>query len=618
MSRKNKEAREKRHSKFKAYADVKKTQGDKPKNMTAAAKKMLALLTEKKFKFTMVVVICIVATVLNIIGPVYLGDIIDNITDLIKVKLNGQPLDLSAIGRVLMTILAIYTASSVAAFLQHFTMAGLNRDLIFKMRRLLNQKLSHLPLRYFDSHTKGDILSRVTNDIDNIQNTFQNNLIQVITSVVSVVGVFAIMLYISPVMTLISVIVLPFGLLLALALLRVSRRYFRENWRTMGDLNGHIEEMYTGHKIVKVFGHTKRSIAEFTEINNELCDVGRKAQFYSGVLMPVITFTSNIGYILICIFGGIFVVRGDLTIGAMTVFFVYSKLFMQPIVDMSNIANNLQSSLASAERVFEVLEQESEPEDIAENHLGDSRRKSVELEHVDFSYAAEKTLIRDLNLTVNPGQLVALVGPTGAGKTTIVNLLMRFYDIDAGVIKIDGTDIRTVPRDELRHVFGMVLQDTWLFEGTVRDNIAYGRSDATLEEIVAAAKAAHADHFIQTLPDGYDTVLEEDAANISQGQRQLLTIARAILADPDILILDEATSSVDTRTELLIQNAMKELMADRTSFVIAHRLSTIRKADAILVMDEGSIVETGTHDELIAKGGFYKELYDAQFAGATI
>ena len=555
---------------------------------------------------------------LNIIGPVYLGDIIDHITELIKVKLNGQPLDLSAIGRVLMTILAIYTASSLAAFLQHFTMAGLNRDLIFKMRRLLNQKLSHLPLRYFDSRTKGDILSRVTNDIDNIQNTFQNNLIQVITSVVSVVGVFAIMLYISPIMTLISVIVLPFGLLLALVLLRVSRRYFRENWRTMGDLNGHIEEMYTGHKIVKVFGHTRRSVAEFTEINNELCDVGRKAQFYSGMLAPLITFTSNIGYILICIFGGIFVVRGDMTIGDMTVFFVYSKLFMQPIVDMSNIVNNLQSSLASAERVFEVLEQESEPEDAAENHLSDSRRKSVSLEHVDFSYAAEKTLIKDLNLTVRPGQLVALVGPTGAGKTTIVNLLMRFYDIDAGVIRIDGTDIRTVPRDELRHVFGMVLQDTWLFEGTVRDNIAYGRSDATMEQIVAAAEAAHADHFIRMLPDGYDTVLEEDAANISQGQRQLLTIARAILADPDILILDEATSSVDTRTELLIQNAMKELMAERTSFVIAHRLSTIRKADAILVMDEGSIVETGTHDELIAKGGFYKELYDAQFAGATI
>ena len=618
MSKKNKEAREKRHSKFKAYADVKKTQGDKPKNMTAAAKKMMALLWEKKFRFVTVVVICIVATVLNIVGPVYLGDVIDSITALIKVKLSGQPLDFDGIKKILLTILSIYTASSVAAFLQHFTMAGLNRDLIFKMRRKLNEKLSHLPLRYFDSHTKGDILSRVTNDIDNIQNTFQNNLIQVITSVVSVVGVFVIMLTISPIMTLVSVIVLPFGLLLALALLRVSRRYFRENWRTMGDLNGHIEEMYTGHKIVKVFGHTKRACEDFTEINEELCDVGRKAQFYSGVLMPLITFTSNIGYILICIFGGLFVVRGDLTIGAMTVFFVYSKLFMQPIVDMSNIANNLQSSLASAERVFEVLEQESEPEDAAENHLSDSRRKSVALEHVDFSYAAEKTLIRDLNLTVKPGQLVALVGPTGAGKTTIVNLLMRFYDIDAGVIKIDGTDIRTVPRDELRHVFGMVLQDTWLFEGTIRDNIAYGRSDATMEEIVAAAKAAHADHFIHTLSDGYDTVLEEDASNISQGQRQLLTIARAILADPDILILDEATSSVDTRTELLIQNAMKELMAERTSFVIAHRLSTIRKADAILVMDEGSIVETGTHDELIAKGGFYKELYDAQFAGATI
>ncbi|MCQ2462991.1 MAG: ABC transporter ATP-binding protein/permease, partial [Clostridia bacterium] len=611
-----KEKREKRHRKFEGYEDEKLTKGDKPKNMLSSAKKMLGLLSENKGRVALVIVVSIISTVLSIVGPVYLGDIIDTITELISVKLKGQSLDFTAIKSILLTILAIYTASSVSSFLQHYFMAGLNRNLIYRMRSMLNKKLSSLPLKYFDTHTKGDILSRVTNDIDNIQNTFQNNLIQVITSVVSVVGVFAIMLYISPLMTLISVVSLPFGLAIALVILKASRKYFRENWKTMGDLNGHIEEMYTGHKIVKVFGHTRQACEEFTEINDELCEIGRKAQFLSGILMPIVNFTSNIGYVLICVFGGLFVSQGKMSLGDVTVFIVYSKLFMQPLVDISNIANNLQSSLASAERVFEVLEQESEPEDRNDALLPEGA-KNVKIENVSFRYIEEKPLIESLNLTVEPGQLVALVGPTGAGKTTIVNLLMRFYDINSGSIKIGGTDIRDIPRNDLRKTFGMVLQDTWLFEGSIKDNIAYGRPDATDEEIKNAAKAARAHHFITTLSDGYDTVLEEGAGNISQGQRQLLTIARAILADPEILILDEATSSVDTRTEVLIQKAMKTLMQGRTNFVIAHRLSTIRDADVILVMNNGSIVECGTHNSLIEKNGFYRELYEAQFSGST-
>lgn len=609
--------REKRHEKFAGYADEKHTKADKPKNMLLSAKKLIGLLAHNRAIVVLVIFISIISTALSIIGPVYLGDIVDTITELIKVKLSGQALDFSSIRRILLTILLIYLASSVASFFQHYTMAGINRRLTFTLRSRLNRKLSKLPLEYFDSRTKGEILSRVTNDIDNIANTFQNNFVQIITSVVSVAGVLGIMLYISPIMTLVSLISLPVGLLIAVIILRISRKYFRENWKTVGDLNGHIEEMYTGHKIVKIFAHEQQALDEFAEINDELYRIGRKAQFLSGILMPIVNFTSNIGYVIICIFGGWLVVNGKMSIGDITVFIVYSKLFMQPLIDISQIANNLQSSLASAERVFDVLEQPPEPADSHSHRLPEKVGGFVEFDNVAFSYSKDKPLIEGLNLTVKPGQLVALVGPTGAGKTTIVNLLMRFYDVDSGSIKIDGVDIRDVPRDSLRNVFGMVLQDTWLFEGTIRDNIAYGRQDASDGEITAAAKAARVHHYITTLSDGYDTRLEEDAANISQGQRQLLTIARAILADPDVLILDEATSSVDTRTEVHIQRAMKNLMRGRTNFVIAHRLSTIREADVILVMNHGSIVETGTHEQLIAENGFYAELYNSQFTGAS-
>jgi len=606
------------HSETAVNEPPKEMKNDKPKNMSATAKKMLGLLWEKKASLIFVVVICIIATALNTIGPAYLGDIIDQITELIKVKLTGDSLDFAEIKRILLFIFCIYAASSVMAFFQHFVMAGINRNMIFSMRAKLNAKLSVLPLKYFDNQLNGDILSRVTNDIDNIQNTFQANLIQIISSVVSVIGVFVVMLTISPVMTFVSIISLPAGLVGAGFILRKSRKYFRLNWSTLGRLNGHIEEMFTGHRIVRVFGHTEKAEEDFTAINDELCEIDRKAQFLSGILNPLINLTSNFGYVVICVVGGILIINDKLTIGDMTAFFVYSKLFMQPIVDLSNITNTLQSSLASAERVFDVLEQDSEVAESNEKHVDKTKRAEIVFDHVDFSYTPEKELIKDLNITVKPGQLVALVGPTGSGKTTVINLLMRFYDVNGGAIRINGDDIRDISRNELRSLFGMVLQDTWLFEGTVKENIAYGCDSATDEMIEDAAKLARADYFIRMLPDGYDTVLVEGGANLSQGQRQLLTIARAILSDPEVIILDEATSSVDTRTEVQIQNGMKALMSGKTNFVIAHRLSTIREADVILVMNDGVIVESGSHDSLIADGGFYKELYEAQFAGSTL
>ena len=601
-----------KNEKYAQYRDHSHNEKEKPENFGKTFRKLLALLKGKEIAVAIIVVFAAVSSFLTILGPEYLGDIINVLSDQIEVKLASGKMDFTPIYKILITIFVIYFFSSLLGFFQHYIMAGVVQNLITVLRGKLNSKLSRLPLSYYDSHNKGDILSRVTNDMDNINNTLQNNLIQIITSVVTFVGVFVIMLGNNKIMTATSLMPFPVCLVIALVILRFSKYYFRKQWRVTGDVNGHIEEMFTGHRIVKAYGHEKAAIEEFDLINNELCEAGRKAQFFSGLLAPLINFANNVGYVIICVIGGYLIVKNEAKVGDIVTFMTYTKLLMQPITDLSNIANNLQSSLASAERVFNVLDAEEEATDRETGKVITSA-STVQFENVDFSYIPEKPVIRDFSLNVGKGDLVAIVGPTGAGKTTIVNLLMRFYEIQGGSIKIDGTDIRNISRHNLRTQLGMVLQDTWLFEGTIRDNIMYSKQDASEEEFLNAVEAAQVNSFIHTLPDGLDTVLEEDGLNLSAGQRQLVTIARAILASPNILILDEATSSVDTRTELQIQKAMQNLMKGRTNFVIAHRLSTIREADMILLMQNGSIVETGRHNELMAKGGSYAELYNSQF-----
>ena len=598
--------------KYSGYGSGERKPGEKPKDFKGTVSKFLPLLRPFLPGLVLVVITGMIGAVLNVTGPMLLGDIVDAIKQQADIKLAGGKLDFAQIRKVLLTILAIYGTSSVLSYIQHYTMAGITQSVVRSLREKVNDKLTHLPLKYIDTHSKGDILSRMMNDIDNISNTLQNNLVQIITSAVSFIGMLGLMFYVSWQLTLITLSVLPPSLLIISRIAKRSKRYFRRQWDETGELNGHVEEMYTGHNLIKVFDHEKQAIEEFDDINVELTKVSYKAQFISGMISPILGFVSNIAYVLICVIGGIYVISGTLTLGDITTFFTYSKLFMQPLVDIGNIANRLQSSLASAERVFALLDEEVEIEDSYLCRI-EEPKGAVTFEDVCFSYTPDVPLIEHMDLSVEPGQLVAIVGPTGAGKTTFVNLLMRFYDVTSGRILLDGCDIRDIPRENLRSIFGMVLQDTWLFEGTIMDNISYGRENCSREEVMEAAKAARVSHFINTLPNGYETVLEENGENISQGQRQLLTIARAILADPAVLILDEATSSVDTRTEIHIQKAMKNLMNGRTSFVIAHRLSTIRDADVILVMNDGKIVEHGKHDELLAANGFYSELYRSQF-----
>jgi len=610
---------------------------EKAKDFSGTLKRLFAYLKPFKFQLITVIVMSVLSTLFTILSPKIMGLITTSLFEGIQNRLSGATgvmIDFPYIANILLVLAGLYVFSSAFAYAQQYIMASVTQRTVYGLRQQVNSKLSRLPLRYFDGRTHGETLSRITNDVDNISNTMQQSLVQIISSVITIIGVVVMMLIISPWLTLICLLTLPLSVVATMLVAKRSQGYFINQQRTLGELNGHVEEMYAGQQIIKVFGHEKRSVSDFDAINERLYDAGWKAQFISGIIMPLMGFIGNIGYVLIAVVGGMMVFWQRIAIGDVQAFIQYARQFSQPITQAANIANIIQSTIASAERVFELLDEEEEPQGrsaeegeaaSASKHTAgtaavrDTADKpavqgAVAFHHVRFGYAPEEILIEDMNINVQPGQMVAIVGPTGAGKTTLVNLLMRFYDVLGGRITVDGRDIRDYDRGELRSLFGMVLQDTWLFNGTIRDNIAYGREGATEREVVQAAAMAHADHFIRTLPDGYDTVLNEEASNISQGQKQLLTIARAFLADPRILILDEATSSVDTRTEIHIQRAMATLMQGRTSFVIAHRLSTIRNADMILVMNKGSIIEQGTHEELLARGGFYADLYNSQFA----
>jgi ATP-binding cassette subfamily B protein len=590
----------------------------KAKNFRGTLFRLLGYFRPEVLRLQVVLAAAVLGASFNIVGPKVSALAINKLTEGVVAKfvvhVPGATIDFAYIGQVLLILAGLYVLSAVFTFVQQFTMAGVAQRTVYRLRRQVDEKLGRLPLKFYDTRTHGEVLSRAVNDMDNISNTLQQSLTQLITSVVTFVGVVVLMLTISPLLTLVVALTIPLSLLVTVTIAKRSQRYFARQQRALGELNGHIEEMYTGHRIVKAFGHEQRSIAEFNGLNDKLYAAGWRAQFVSGTILPLMTAIGNLGFVLIAVIGGVMAAQGSLGVGDVVAFIQYARQFSQPITQLASIANAIQLTIASAERIFELLDEPEEAPDPADAPLIAQPQGAVAFAHVDFGYTDGAPLIADMNIAVQPGQTVAIVGPTGAGKTTLVNLLMRFYNLKGGAILVDGVVIAEMRRGDLRRMFGMVLQDTWLFNGTIRDNIAYGRERATEAEIVAAARAAQADHFIRTLPDGYDTMLNQDATNLSQGQKQLLTIARAFLADPAILILDEATSSVDTRTEILIQQAMSELRKGRTAFVIAHRLSTVRDADLILVMDHGRIIEQGTHEQLLARGGFYANLYNSQFA----
>ncbi|MEG0914619.1 MAG: ABC transporter ATP-binding protein [Christensenellaceae bacterium] len=591
---------------------------EKAKDFSGTAKRLLGYLKPYKKKMIVMLIFALIATMFLIIGPRLLGEATNTIFAGVANTIEGQDasanIDFIKLSAILASLVVIYGLSGLFSYMQQKTTAKISQSAIFDLRESVDRKIQSLPLNYFDTHTRGDILSRTTTDIERISATLQQSMTQLITAVFTITGIIVMMFMLSWQMTLIALLVLPIALFLSSRVVKKSQKYYIGQQDKLGKVNSYVEEMYTGHNIIKLYGTEGRTEEDFDKMNDELYLDAQKSQFASSIIMPVTNFVGNLGYVGICVLGGVLTSNGTLTVGAIQAFIQYMQQFTQPIVQTANIANLLQSTVAAAERVFEMLD---EPEQVSENEnlkVIDHTTGEITFDHVKFGYSPEKILISDMNLHVKPGQKVAIVGPTGAGKTTLVNLLMRFYELNDGSIKIDHIDIRDISRQNLRSLFGMVLQDTWLYSGTIRDNIRYGRPDATDEEVVNACKMANVDFFVNSLPGGYDMMINEEASNISQGQKQLLTIARAFCAEPQILILDEATSSVDTRTEKMIQDAMQKLTEGRTSFMIAHRLSTIKDADTILVMKDGDIIEQGSHDELMEKDGFYTSLYNSQFA----
>jgi ATP-binding cassette subfamily B multidrug efflux pump len=588
--------------------------GAKVRDFKGTMAKLIRYLAAYRLALVVVFFFAIGSTAFSIVGPKFLGQATTKLFEGVLSQLAGTgAVDFDYIGRILLLALGLYLASALFLYLQGWIMSRVSVEVTYRLRQDIAAKINRMPLRYFDGTSHGEVLSRVTNDVDTVSQTLNQSLTQIITSVVTVVGVLAMMISINGWMTLVSLLVIPLSLLITAVVIRQSQKYFKQQQDYLGHVNGHVEEMYGGHIVMKAFNGEARSVARFDAFNDTLYSSAWKSQFFSGMMMPIMMFVGNLGYVVVVILGGWLAVRNAITVGDIQAFIQYVRSFTQPITQLANISNVLQQTAAAAERVFEFLAEAEEVPDTAEPARPAAVRGCVEFDHVHFGYQPDKIIIRDFSATIQPGQKVAIVGPTGAGKTTMVKLLMRFYDVNRGAIRVDGHDIRDFTRRDLRQMFGMVLQDAWLYNGTILENIRYGNHAASDEEVFAAARAAHADHFVRTLPDSYHMVLNEEASNVSQGQMQLLTIARALLADPPILILDEATSSVDTRTEVLIQKAMEHLMRDRTAFVIAHRLSTIRNADLILVMNDGDIVEQGTHADLLARGGFYATLYNSQF-----
>jgi ATP-binding cassette subfamily B multidrug efflux pump len=592
--------------------------GEKARDFKGTMRRLIQYLGSYRISILVVMLFAIGSTVFMILGPKILGQATTRLFEGVMAMIagTGTGIDFNYIGRIIMITLGLYLTSSIFSYIQGWIMSNISMDITYRFRRDIAAKINRLPFKYFDGTSHGEVLSRITNDVDTVSQTLNQSLSQIITSVVSVVGVLIMMLTISWQMTLVALLIVPLSMGVIAVVIGQSQKYFKQQQDYLGHVNGHVEEMYGGHVVMKAFNGEADSVAHFDGLNNTLYGAAWKSQFLSGLMMPVMNFIGNLGYVGICVLGGYLAINKAITVGDIQAFIQYVRSFTQPITQIANISNILQQTAAAAERVFEFLNEAEEVPDPAEPVHPADFQGLVEFKNVHFGYDAEKIIINDFSFYANPGQKIAIVGPTGAGKTTMVKLLMRFYDVNSGAITLDGHNIQDFARGDLRCMFGMVLQDTWLFNGTIMENIRYGREDATDEEVYAASRAAHVDHFVRTLPEGYNFVLNEEASNVSQGQKQLLTIARAILVDPTILILDEATSSVDTRTEVLIQKAMVELMKDRTSFIIAHRLSTIRDADWILVMRDGDIVEQGKHEKLLARNGFYAELYNSQFEKA--